>query len=78
MSGSRLFVAVVVVAAAWFGRGLIAVDSEPDEEPFVPVARHVEAEVADPDWTPTVDGRDPFLPLVLPPAPADAGSPPDG
>ena len=68
MKASRAVVAAGVVAAAWFGRGLVVPDANDDHAPFVPVARHVETEPADLDWSPTEGVRDPFAPLVFPSA----------
>ena len=66
MRASRAFVVAGLVAAAWLGRGLIVPDANDDDAPFVPVARHVETDPADLDWSPTEGVRDPFAPLVLP------------
>lgn len=68
MRTSRAFAVAGLVAAAWFGRGLVVPDAADDDEPFVPVARHVESGPADLDWSPTEGVRDPFAPLVLPTA----------
>ena len=75
MSGSRMFVAGVLIAAAWFGRGLVAPGPDSDDAPFVPIARYVEVESADLEWEPTADVRDPFVPLVLPSTPAGDAAP---
>lgn len=79
MNGPRVFVVAVLLGAAWFGRGLVDPGAEPDDEPFIPIARYVEAEPISFDWAPNPDVRDPFSPLVLPTPPAaDAGSDPVG
>ena len=68
MKTSGAFALAGLVATAWFGRGLVVPDANGDDAPFVPVARHVETEPADLDWSPTEGVRDPFAPLVLPSA----------
>jgi hypothetical protein len=66
MSSSRAFVLAVVLAAAWFGRGLVDFDEGVGDEPFVPVARHIEPDPIDLEWAPTDGVRDPFAPVVPP------------
>lgn len=74
MSGSRIATVAVLLAAAWFGRGLVAPDGDVDEEPFGPIARFAEPEAVDLDWEANPEVRDPFLPLVLPSTPPDGVS----
>ena len=66
MTGARAFVAGGLLAVAWFGRGLIVPDEGHGDDPFVPIARHVESDPVDLDWTPTDGVRDPFAPIELP------------
>ena len=70
MSANKLFLIGALLAAVLMGRQLLPGADVDEDLPPLPVMRAVESDAPDLDWTPDPEVRDPFVPLVLPEAPA--------